>query len=113
MQELDLTCFCTNCQLQNTALLSRVARKLYFEVVQANTQGCRLGDKHRVHDRLARHIQSNEHIAVLQTVLPEQGYVSTAGNMLLLEAGIHFGLHSTYQATAQRLSCSSTGRSSR
>ena len=28
------------------------------------TQGCRLDDKRRVHDRLARRIQSNEHIGL-------------------------------------------------
>ena len=30
-------------------------------------QGCWLGDKRRAHDRLARHIQSNRHIAETKT----------------------------------------------
>ena len=33
---------------------------LFLEVVLAKTQGCWLGDKRRVHNRLARHIQKQK-----------------------------------------------------
>ena len=34
-----------------------------MKVVQAKTQGCWLGDKCRLHDRLAWHIKSKKHTA--------------------------------------------------
>ena len=42
----------------------------YLEGCTGKKQGCRLGKKHRVHDRLARHIQSKERMTETSTPNP-------------------------------------------
>ena len=48
-------------------------------------QGCRLGDKRRVHDRLARHLQCKEHMVPRSSVYFWCGLVDVSGSLLVIK----------------------------